>query len=296
MIRTAALLAIPLFITPMGHRALMYAGGPNANDVDVYSASKANPPPRRHITSALDAPTGIAVDSGGNVYICNNAGQSVPGKGVYWTVTVYKHGGSKPFRAYTDGVFSPVDAAVATDGTVYIANYSSAVTVYPPGSVQYARTLQEPNGFAPIGVAFDGKGNVYVSYVPRSGSGGAIYRYRPGAIHGKDIGIPFSASPHGLAFDAQGNLIVAVSNAPSSGSEIEIFAPHSKVPKQVLTGPFQPFMVALSPNQQRLYVADYGTGNNDGGVFVYQYPGGSLLYEDTNGAAAGAYGVAVGGV
>jgi DNA-binding beta-propeller fold protein YncE len=294
MTRIAALLMVPLFIAPAGHRALMYAGGPNVNDVDVYAASRDNPPPRQHIKNSLDAPTGIALDASGDVYICNNAGQSVPGKGVYWTVTVYKDDATKPYREFIDGVFSPVDVAVASDGTVYIANYSSAVTVYPPGTSHYYGTLDEPNGFAPIGVALDRHGNVYVSYVPRSGSGGVIYRYRPGAVHGKNIDIQFSNSPHGLAFDNAGDLIVAVSNAPSSGSEIEIFAPHSKMPKQVLTGPFQPFMLALSPNQQRLYVADYGSGNNDGGVWVFSYPSGSLLYKDTNGAAAGAYGVAVG--
>lgn len=294
MIRIAALLALPLFITPMGHRAVMYAGGPNVNDVDVYPASHDNPPPRRHITNALDAPTGIAIDSSGNVYICNNAGQSVPGKGVYWTVTVYKRGASKPFRTYIDGVFSPVDAAVARDGTVYIANYSSAVTVYPPGSVTAYTTLQGPYGFAPIGVALDRRGNVFVSYVPRSGSGGVIYKYAAGQTQGKDLGIAFTASPHGLAIDRHGNLIVAVSAAPNSGSEIEIFARGKKQPKQVLTGPFQPFMLTLDRDERRLYVADYGTGNNDGGVFVYSYPDGAELFEDTNGAAAGAYGVAVG--
>ncbi|HMF27923.1 MAG TPA: hypothetical protein VKE42_04070, partial [Candidatus Cybelea sp.] len=77
---------------------------------------------------------------------------------------------------------------------------------------------------------------------------------------------------------------------------IEIFARGKKHPKQVLTGPFQPFMVALSSDEQRLYVADYGTGNNDGGVFVFSYPDGTQLFKDTTGAAAGAYGVAVGGV
>ena len=294
MIPIALLLAVPLFVTPLDRQTTMYAGGPNANEVDVYPTLRKNPPPKRKITNGLDAPTGIATDSSGDVYICNNAGQSVPGKGVYWTVTVYHHGGLTPFRTYIDGVFSPVDAAVARDGTVYIANYSSAVTVYPPGSVTTYISLQGPYGFAPIGVALDRRGNVFVSYVPRSGSGGVIYKYAAGQTQGKDLGIAFTASPHGLAIDRYGNLIVAVSAAPNSGSEIEIFARGKKQPKKVLTGPFQPFMLALGGDERRLYVADYGTGNNDGGVFVYSYPDGAELFEDTNGAAAGAYGVAVG--
>ncbi|HEY6327285.1 MAG TPA: hypothetical protein VIW73_12315 [Candidatus Cybelea sp.] len=271
---------------------LLYAGGPNANDVDVYPFTN-DPPPLRHITAGLDAPTGMAVDSAGNLYVCNNAGQTVPGKSVFWTVTVYRRGGANPIRTYTQGVFSPVDVAVGSDGKVYVANYSSAVTVYPAGSLRPSNKLREPAGYAPIGVALDAGGDVVVSYVPRSGNGGSIYEYRAGRAAGRDLGIVFGGSPHGLAIDANGNLIVAVSNAPQSGSEIEVFAPGAKQPKQTLHGPFQPFMLALSANGRRLSVADYGSGNDDGGVFVYAYPSGTLLFKDTQGAAAGAYGVAL---
>jgi sugar lactone lactonase YvrE len=263
------------------------------NEVDVYPARTNNPPPRRRIVTGLDAPTGMAVDGAGNAYVCNNAGQSSPAKSVYWTVTVYARGQSTPFRTYTDGVFSPVDVAVASDATVYIANFSSAVTVYPPGSLHPGRTLRAPSGYAPLGVAVDASGNVFVSYVPKLGNGGLIYKYKPARTRGVNLGILFNGSPHGLAVDSAGNLIVAVSNAPSPGSNIEVFAPGKKHPKLTMSGPFQPFMLALTRNQGRLFVADYGSGNNDGAVFVYAYPSGTLLFKDTQGTAAGAYGVAL---
>jgi sugar lactone lactonase YvrE len=275
---------------------LLYAGGPNTNDVDVYDAGQDNPQPRRHITRALDAPTGMAVDALDNLYVCNNAGQSARGKSVYWTVTVYHRGKNRPFLTYTDGVLAPVDVAVSGGAypTVYVANITTAVTVYPPNSVHPSKTLKAPMGYDPIGVALDAKDRVFVSYVPQSGSGGLIYTYPPNRARGKDLGIAFpNGSPHGVAVDAQGDLIVAVSNAPGSGSQIEIFAPGKTKPKQILTGPFQPFMVALDRNNKHLFVADYGSGNDDGGVFVYAYPSGKLLFKDTNGAAAGAYGVAI---
>lgn len=275
------------------HAERLYAGGPNVNEVDFYAAFANNPPPQGHIINGLDAPTGMAVDQSGNVYVCNNAGQSVPGKSVFWTVTVYHRGGSSPFRTYTDGVFSPVDVAIAPDKTVYIANFSSAVTVYPPHSLHSSATLHAPAGYAPIGVAPDAAGNVFVSYVPQSGSGGLIYKYKAGQTRGSNLRISFTGSPHGIAIDGSGNMIVAVSNAPNSGSQIEVFAPGKRHPKLVLSGPFQPFMVNLSRNEQRLFVADYGSGNNDGGVFVYAYPKGTLLFKDTQGMAAGAYGVAL---
>jgi hypothetical protein len=271
--------------------ARMYAGGPNANVVDAYPAFARDPNPVAKITTSLDAPTGIAVDDAGNTYVCNNAGQSHDGKGAFWTVTVYPHGRTTAFRTYSDGVWNPVDVAISADGTVYIANISSAVTVYPPRSLHPSLTLQAPTGFSPLGVAIDAGGNVFVSYV--SQNSGAVYEYAPGQAQGTNLGIAFKGNPHGLAVDQQGNLVVAISNAPSPGSTIDVFASGAKQPKLKMTGPFQPFMLAFSRNGRRLFAADYGSGNNDGGVFVYSYPDGTLLFKDTQGAAAGAYGVAI---
>jgi sugar lactone lactonase YvrE len=275
------------------HQVLLYAGGPNTNEVDVYSAYKDNPAPRDHITTGLDIPTGMALDNTGNLYVANNAGQSVPGKSVYWTVTVYGHGHNRLIRTYTDGVASPVDVTIGPDNTVFIANFSNGVTVYPSGSVHPVLTLRGPSGYSSLGVATESKGAVFVSWLQPYGGGGRIYKYRPGKAHGRDLGIAFDGEPHGLAVDDRGNLIVAVSKAPNPGSDVEIFGSGKTKPKQRITGPFQPFMVALDHPNSTLFVADYGSGNNDGGVFVYDYPSGKLLAKDTQGAAGGAYGVAI---
>lgn len=276
-------------------RALMFAGGPSQNVVGAYRAYGHNPPSLWQITTGLNAPTGIGTDGLGHVYVCNNAGMNSRvrgnGKGT-WTVAVYRRHETTPFLTYTQGVWSPVDVAIAADGTVFIANFSSAVTVYPKGSVNPSRTLTGPGGHAPLSVAFDAAGNTYVSYVDLSG-GGVIYKYPPGQNTGTDLGIIFSGEPHGLAVDRHGNLIVAVSKAPNSGSDIEVFPPGATKPKLRITGPFQPFMLALGKNDTRLFVADYGSGNTDGGVFEYAYPSGTLITKDIQGPAAGAYGVAV---
>lgn len=272
--------------------ARLLAGGPIKNAVDMYREFVNNPRPVGEIVTGLSAPTGMAVDTGGNVYVCNNAGKSGRDKNNVWTVTVYKRGQTAPFRTYSDGVRSPVDVAVAPDGTAYIANFSSAVTVYPPNSIHPSRTLVAPSGEAPVGIALDALGDAFVSYVNQSG-GGAVYEYAPGQSTGSNIGIVFAGEPHGLAVDNAGNLVVAVSKAPSPGSLIEVFAPGGKQPKMTLTGPFQPFMLAFSQHGRRLFAADFGSGNNDGGVFEYSYPSGALIAKDTKGAAASAYGVAV---
>jgi sugar lactone lactonase YvrE len=264
----------------------------------VYLSGANNPPPLRTITSGLSAPTGIAVDAAHNFYICSNAGHAAgprgQGKGT-WDVTVYKRGRKTPFETYTDGVWNPVDVAIAADGTVFIANISSAVTVYPSGTLHPSRSLVGPSGQSPLGLAFDGAGNTFVSYVaPGGGSGGSIYEYAPGQNTGTNLGIVFSgSSPHGLAIDRQGNLIVAASKAPSPGSDIEVYAPGQTQPKQKISGVFQPFMLALSADGHHLFAADFGSGNNDGAVFKYDYPSGKLVTKDNQGAAASAYGVAL---
>lgn len=272
--------------------ARLYAGGPIKNAVDVYPAFANNPNPVGEIVTGLSAPTGVAVDAAGNVYVCNNAGKYTQDKNNVWTVTVYKRGQTAPFRTYSEGVWSPVDVAVAPDGTAYIANYSSAVTVYPPNSVHPSRTLVAPSGKAPVGIALDAAGDVFVSYVNPS-SGGVVYEYAPGQDTGSNLGIVFAGDPHGLAVDRAGNLVVAVSNAPGPGSLIEVFAPGSTQLKMTMTGPFQPFMLAFSRNGRRLFAADFGSGNDDGGVFEYSYPSGTLIAKYTKGAGASAYGVAI---
>jgi sugar lactone lactonase YvrE len=270
---------------------MLYAGGPTQNAVGIYRASARNPKPFRQIFEGLSAPTGMAADAAGNVYVCNNAGMKAPGKGT-WTVTVYRRAAKKAFLTYTDGVWSPVDVAVASDGTVYVANYSSAVTVYPPGSVHPSRTLTGPSGGAPLGLALDAAGNLFVSYVNLSG-GGSVYEYLAGQSTGSNLGIVFAGSPHGLAIDPRGNLVVAVSKAPSPGSLIEIFPPGKTQPKKTIKGTFQPFMLALGKSGRALFVADYGSGNGDGGVFEFAYPSGRLIVKDAQGPAASAYGLAI---
>ena len=123
-VHAARVVRVPVWSASAGGE--LFAGGPNTNIVDAYPPRAKNPPPSRQITNGLFAPTGMAVDSAGNLYVCNNAGHSIPtpGKG-FWTVTVYRPNGSIPFRTYTAGVWSPVDVAVATDGTAYIANFGS---------------------------------------------------------------------------------------------------------------------------------------------------------------------------
>jgi len=268
---------------PVTVRDALYVSATSENLVDGYRSHRKNPPPFRRLTKGLAGPAGMAVDSSNDLYVANETG-SASG-----TVTVYRPHESKPFRTYSNKIDQPVDVAIAPDGTTYISNVD-AVTVYPSGSTTSSLTLKPPPGFTPFGVTTDITGRVYVAYVSVIGNLGAIYAYDAGKVRGKDLGIALAGPPHGIIVDPSGNLIVAVSIA-NSGSDIEIYPPGTTTPSQRFYGPSQPMMLALNPNANRLYVADYGTGNNDGAVFVFSYPSGSLRSKDTQGAAESPFGV-----
>jgi hypothetical protein len=51
--------------------------------------------------------------------------------------------------------------------------------------------------------------------------------------------------------------------------------------------------IVLDRKKHLLYEADSGTGHGNGGLNVFTYPAGKLLFSDTRGTASRAYGVAM---
>jgi hypothetical protein len=106
----------------------------------------------------------------------------------------------------TDGVSSPVDAAVDGQGSLYVANTTGTVTIYPAGSTSPSLTISQ--GLEqPQGVAVDASGNVYVA---NRGSDPSIQVYLRGettpyeTITGDLIQVPTQ-----MAFDDRGNLDIS---------------------------------------------------------------------------------------
>jgi hypothetical protein len=107
----------------------------------------------------------------------------------------------------TDGINLPVNAAVDSHGTVYVANNgNSTVTEYPLGQTSPSVTLSGVQLIYPNGIAINKKGTVYVTsgatvgqcYVlvyPKGSSSPSVQ------INGFDL-------PVGLAIDKDGNLYV----------------------------------------------------------------------------------------
>lgn len=269
---------------------VLYVSDPIDSRVDIYPLTTGNPAPIGHITSGIWAPTGLAENSQ-KLYVANNTRPiNLSGtKGIPDTVTVYAAGSGSPESTFSQDLLTPTDVIVGRDGTVYVASFGDGfVTEYPPGSMTPSLHFRPPSG-SPLAVALDARNNLYVAVTTTN----AVFKFAPGSTQGKNLGLALPGEPHGMAFDSHGNLLVAVSMAPGSGSVVDIFPPGKTVPSAHIGGVFQPFMIDLDLSERHLYVADFGSGNHDGGVFVFSYPSGNLVAKYARGAASAAYGVAV---
>jgi uncharacterized protein (TIGR03437 family) len=173
-------------------------------------------------TSAeLNNPTGVAVDSSGNLYIADS-GNNVVRKVASGTITTFAGNNSAGAGYSGDGAAAtgaqlnnPVGVAVDASGNVYIADAGNNVVRQVGGG----NIITPAVGFThPDGVAIDSSGNLYVAdTVARRivKFSGGVYTTVAGngqPAFGGDDGPGAQASlnaPMGLAVDASGNVYIA---------------------------------------------------------------------------------------
>jgi large repetitive protein len=143
--------------------------------------------------SALNQPTGVALDGAGNVFIADTQNSRV--------VKVPAGGGAQTTIAVS-GLSSPYGVAVDGAGNVFIADpINNRVVELPAGGSQ---TTVGSGLYFPTGVAVDGAGNVFIAdtfhnrvvELPAGGSQTTI------AVSGL-------SSPYGVAVDGAGNIFIA---------------------------------------------------------------------------------------
>ena len=157
------------------------------------------------------APSGLALDPQGNLYVANGPTAVGSVESVY-IVSVYAPGSSTPTTIIEDGIDYPRAIAISA-GYLYVANAppkrskylpNGSVTVYALRSGVLSGTITRGID-APYGLAFDGSGNLYVANL----RGQDVTVYAPGGtspIRTISHGV---SSPKALAIGPQGNLYIA---------------------------------------------------------------------------------------
>jgi len=233
------------------------------------------------------APSGIAVDGSGNVYVAdqlNNRIRKISPAGLVTTLAGDTAG-------YADGTGSaarfnaPAGLAVDASGNVYVADYYNSrirkispagvvTTLAGSGNFSYADGTGSAAKFhAPTGVAVDGSGNVYVAdngnhcirkispagvVTTLAGSGG-----NGGFADGTGAAAKFSY-PRDVAIDGSGNLYVA------GGTRIRKISPSGVV-------------TTFAGNDNSIYLDGTGTGASLGSAYGVAVDGiGNVYFTDVD--------------
>jgi hypothetical protein len=250
---------------------LTYVSNLGAGEVDVFSQRGRAQQPIATITKGIAYPDGLTTDSKGNLYVADSGEYN--GK---WVVQRYSPGATSPGKTYATDLSEPTDAAVAKDGTIYIANFNLLsngwVAVYPKGKVSKEYRLSDFSGGAPVSLALDAEQDLYVMYALNNQGSSAVNEYKPGSKTGKNLNLAF-AYGGGIQVDSAGNVLVVQQVLPS---EILVF-PHGKTQPSksiVLPNGGEPFNIALNRGSKLLFAGD-AIGNV---VDRFAYPSGKFQY------------------
>jgi len=94
----------------------LYVADQWANRIDIFLRDDPGKGVADSISNGVSNPDGLWIDSAGNLYVANED-ESLNDR-----VTVYAKGGHKPIRVYRGAILCASDVAVASDGTVYVAD------------------------------------------------------------------------------------------------------------------------------------------------------------------------------
>lgn len=172
----------------------------------------------------FNEPNGVAVASDGTLYVADRYNETIRKIAPGGSVTTLA--GRSGLSGTADGPLSaarfhePRRIAVATDGTVYVADTGNHAVrrIHPNGAVDTVRPSSESDRMDPMGLAIDPEGNVFVadawSHVIRKIDAGGHLSIFAG-VHGVSgstdgpVGSARFSAPEGVAVGAGGAVFVA---------------------------------------------------------------------------------------
>jgi hypothetical protein len=255
--------------------ARLYAANKLDNSVMVFTLDsvrsgfrRATPKPVATIQGAdtgLNAPTAVAVDAQGYIYVANSAGASV---------TVYapgSDGNAAPQGAITGMATllqTPTSVALDKNSNIYVAD-GSHVYEFPAGqggNISPIQDIELQSPYSAQGIAVDGYGDVFVAAVASNRNPDTVFAYASGssgpylALNGSQTGLN---NPDAIALDTNGSIIVA--NAPNLGGDsITVYTSSNadSAPSATISGlsaNLSTPAALLVDSNNSLYAANYGS-------------------------------------
>ncbi|MGD1019671.1 MAG: PEP-CTERM sorting domain-containing protein [Verrucomicrobiia bacterium] len=149
-------------------------------------------------SSGLNYPYGLAVDSGGNLYVANSGG------GLQGSSDIEEFSPSATGSVLTASSLSfPTDLALDKNGSIFVANAgNNTIEEFDSSGTGSVFATASSGIDFPEGLAFDSSGNLYVANATN------IEKFTPNGT-GTVFATAGLNNPQGLAFDKNGNLYVA---------------------------------------------------------------------------------------
>ena len=151
------------------------------------------------LSSGLNGPTGVAIDSSGNIYIADAGNNAVK----EWNAT-----SQQVTTLVSSGLNNPYGVAVDGSGNVYIADVGNNAVKEWNASTQQVTTLVSSGLSSPVAVAVDATGNVYIV----DDGNNAIKEFNASTQQVTTLLSTGLFNPKGVAVDVAGNVYISDSN------------------------------------------------------------------------------------